>query len=501
MNVHFRNCGKKPCQHAIIVFSLMLILSAEPVWAATPLPEDRRLESLLISSQDTLPEVEYANPDDPSLTRILDIAAYKNPTIAAAIERVNQARADVKGAAADLGPSVTGGLGARWNKDAGQSYALDPATGAVTGVIPAGYRNSYNATLSFLQTLYSGGSLAANKKAAEFALEGTRAEGLRAYQNVQNSVRTYYYDTLRALAQLQVRTEAYELSLEHLKQTQALFRGGIVPMGDVLRVQVSTSQSELNRLRAANNLDVAWLTLERAVNDPLPRTEVLKPVSGDSVSRLKPPLGTIPGDPTGRALTQRAEIKTYEYYKLRADQLVKAAEGQYLPRVQISGQTGNNDDSFFPSDNDTWYVEMGLQWTLFDSGKTASQVLRAKASARELLYQIDDLIAQIRLEVMTAELNLRSALIRLLIAQEQVKRAEEDYRRTMKRYEAQMSTNLDVLDSRLSLTDSRTEYVNAVYDIAIAQANLIYAMGDDIPPRDLFQGDGASARVMEDMKK
>lgn len=416
-----------------------------------------------------------AEIDDPTLAGILDIAAQKNPTIGAAIERVNQSRAEARGAAADMGPSIVGGLGAQWNKDDPDLFNTNS------------YRNTYTSTLSFIQTVYAGGSLAANKRAAEFALEGVREEGARAYQKVLGAVRSNYYDVLRAHAILQVRTEALELSREHLRQTEALFRGGMVPMGDVLRVQVSVSQGEIDQLRSANDLEVAWKTLVRNVGAAPARTDVLKPLAGDKAFELTPPRYTFPSDPVARALAQRPELKTYANYKKRADELAKAAAGEYLPRVQLNAQTGQTDDRFLPGDNDDWYVALNLQWTLFDSGKAASQVSRMKASARELLYQIDDLTAQIELEVSTAAENLSSATSRYAVAQTQITKAEEDYRRTMRRYEAQMSTNLDVLDSRMALTNSRTEFVNSVYDIALAQANMLYAMGDDVLPDRFFK--------------
>ena len=438
---------------------------------------------------------------DRELDGILETASYNNPNIAAAIERVNQARADLKSAASKFGPTVTGAVGAQWNKDAQSGVVLDPMTGRTVGVMPVGYRNAYNASLSFVQTLYSGGTLTANKRAAGLALSASMAEGTRVYQNVLNSVRTSYYDCMRALAQLQVAIEALNLSQEHLKQTEALYHAGLVPMGDVLRVKVSVSQGELDRISAENALNVNWVVLERVVGVTLPKEQILRPVSGDRTHELEPPVYQAPGDAVGRAFEQRAEIKAYELQRQRAEQLAKAASGQRLPSLFLEGQTSTADDNFWPGGNDTWYVQLGLQWTLYDSGEITSQVEKAKASARELLYQIDDLNGQVRQEVVQAELNLRSALTRLEVAEDQISTAEEDYRIALRRYDAQVGTNLDVLDARVSLTDSRTEYVNAVYDIAIAQSGLIYAMGDDLPPQGLFQGGEVSEEIMDEMKK
>jgi hypothetical protein len=42
-------------------------------------------------------------------------------------------------------------------------------------------------------------------------------------------------------------------------------------------------------------------------------------------------------------------------------------------------------------------------------------------------------------------------------------------------------------------------YVNAVYDIAVAQSGLIYAIGEDKAPDNLFSGGDASRKAMEEI--
>jgi outer membrane protein TolC len=428
--------------------------------------------------------------DDSKLAEILDIAAQKNSNIFAAIERINQAKADVRSAKSKFGPTVTAGVGAKWNKDSQESVALDPATGATIGMVPTGYRNAYNASLTLIQTLYTGGTMTANRRAAELALSATRAESVRVYQSVLNSVRIAYYDCQRALAQSQVAAASLTLSREHLKQTEVMHNVGVVQMGDVLRVKVAVSQAELDRISAENALDVGWVALERLVGTELRRKEILIPVSGDRTRDLKPPSFTLTQDALAQALEQRYEIKAYDLQRQRAEQMAKAAEGQRLPTVALSGWTGTTDDSFWPGGNDAWYVQLGLEWIIFDSGEISSQVDKANASARELLHQIDDLHGQVRQEVVQAELNLCSALTRLDVAKDQIDTAEEDYRIALLRYDAQAGTNLDVLDARVALTNSRMEYVDAVYDIAIAQSGLIYAIGGDEPPAGLVGESG-----------
>ena len=113
---------------------------------------------------------------DVRLSEILELASRGNPNIAAAKEKVAQAREDARSAAAAMGPTVSIGASARYETD----------------------RNAYNASLNLIQTLYAGGSLRANRRAAELSLSAVESESARTYQEVLNEVRVRYYDCLRA---------------------------------------------------------------------------------------------------------------------------------------------------------------------------------------------------------------------------------------------------------------------------------------------------------------
>ena len=411
-----------------------------------------------------------ANANDAVLDKLLETAAANNPRISAAAERVNQARASVGGTAARMRPSLTGN-----------------AYGRLTNEERDLGREVYSASLSLVQTLYAGGSLKANKAAAELYLSAAKAESIRTYQETLNSVRESYYETLRASALLSVAEESLNMSREHLKQTEALYKGGMAPKGDVLRVKVSVSQAEQERISAEGNLDMSLAALERAVGQKIQKSEIIPKTSESDDPR--PPSYSVPEDIVGQALSQRPEISAYEFYGKRANELVKAAKGQNLPEITLSGNlaTTGTDYYYGRQNDDSMYVQLGLQWTLYDGGAAASEVARLKSSAQEVLRELENLNAQIRQEAVQAEIRLESAEKRFRIAGNQAEDAREDYRLALRRYDAQVGTNLDVLDSRAALTDSRRALVNAVYDIAAAQCGMIFAVGEDVQGVGMFE--------------
>ena len=407
--------------------------------------------------------------DDPELLYLLETAAQYNPNISAVAERINQTKEDLKRAVSELAPDVAIGGTARANNE--ELYGRG--------------KEETNAFVSLSQTLYSGGSLTANKKAAKMALSAQIAEGTRAYQEVMHNVRNAYFECLRAMAQVQVAEESLTLSKEHLRQAEALFRGGMAPKGDVLRVKVSVNQSELDMVTAQSNLDVGWTALEHAVGTRLDRSKALEFTPQEKIDELSPPAYEIPADFLDRALSQRAEILAYRAHIERADYLIRAARGQKSPSVSLSGRW-NSDEDASSLTNGEWYVQLDMQLMLYDGGEASSNIRKAQATARELESQIESLESQIKQETAAAEIKLRAAFTRKNLAYEQMATSQEDYRIALRRYDAQMGTNLDVLDARRELINSRTQYVNAVYDIASAQVGLIYALGDDMPPENLL---------------
>jgi outer membrane protein TolC len=403
-----------------------------------------------------------------SLDQVVSMGLENNPLIGAASEATNQAVAVLDQAKAGFGPTLDASLGATWQREAQSTYAFGPA-GSVIGYVPLSYRNTYQAALTLTQTLYSGGTLTANRKAAELSLAAARADEFRTRQSVENAIQTGYFSLQRARAKLKVALENLSLTKEHLKQASAFYRAGVVAKNEVLRVQVAVSQAEQERIKADTGVQVAFVSLERAVGISLPGIVEDK--------RMVPPTLSLSGDLTGLALNNRAELTSLESSRKAAEQTALASAGRALPQVGLQGQVANTDDEFFPTEGDDWSISLGVSWRLYDSGEIRAATRQAQASARELLHRYDDMKNQILQQVTVASADLASATARIEVARDQVAQAQEDYRMALRRYESQVGTNIDVLDARVSLVSAQNSFADAIYDAANADANLIYAVG------------------------
>lgn len=422
--------------------------------------------------------------EEPQVLKDLIAQAEKNnPLISAQHQKVIRYDRAIDEAKGKMGPQAVAAYGALFQKDALISVpsAIAPYIKPLgINLSPLDSKELYGAAVGLMQTIYSGGSLQAMRSAATLARDATLAEEIRVRQNVDNAVRVAYYNEKRAEAKKIVAEEAVKLTNDHLGRAQKLFNGGVIPRADVLRAKVAVADANLNLIRAGNAVELMITALERAVGSPIDTASL----RGNAVTRVeKKAIHTAVKNPVSSddityAWNNRAELKMYSLLSKQAGQIARAAKGQLLPQVAAGGLLSNVDDKVIPGGNTEWQLGVMGYWKFLDSGQMKAKAAQAQAQAKELLYRLDDMKNAIKMDVTQAELNLRSAQTRLEVATRQVTESEEDYRIAVKRYEGNVGTNLDMMDARLALIASRTNLVDAIYDIEISKANLIFAMGE-----------------------
>lgn len=408
----------------------------------------------------------------------VSIAMASNPQISIAEERVEQAKARLRGSAALKAPMLTASA-------LYQETWLEPRYPVYSGGVPtssyalAGYRETWKTALTLSWLLYSSGGVENGIRSASLALDAVRAESVRIRQAVDHGVRSAFFELQRARARRSVAEDALSLAREHQRQVEALFRNGIVAKNEMLRAQVAVSEAELNLIRSSNGTDVAFSALERATGASIKGSYDLPDPAMD------PGPLEVPEDPSGTALALRPELEALDFSWRSAKATAAAAAASKGPSLYLQGEAFSAGQEFYPDEVDDWKITAVAEWKLYDGGSSAARRDEALAAARELMYRVEDMKRQIILEVSSSMLDLMSAMQRLDVARGQVALAKEDYRMAVARYAAQVGTNIDVLDARIALSSSRIELVDAVYDAFQADSDVRFAMGADrIMPED-----------------
>ncbi|HPE67462.1 MAG TPA: TolC family protein [Synergistales bacterium] len=400
-----------------------------------------------------------------TLEKALEMAERNNPLISASGERIAQARARLDRASAASLPQL--GVSLLYQEVQNEPrYPVVPA-----GYAKAGFESTWKAALTLNWLLYSGGAVRLNTESKRIALFGVEAREKRTRQTVLWGVAAAWYDLRRAEGKLTVAEDVFALTKEHLQHVEALFRNGMTAKNEVLRVQVSVSEAELNLIRAENAVAVEWKALERAVGVPLCGAFDLPP------REESPELFSMPQDAVSVGLAHRPEMEALDLAARSASLASQAANAQGGPQVALVGEVYAADDEFFPQKQNDWKVTLLASWSFFDGGASSARAREARAAAEEFLFRMEDMKRQIELEISVARLNCESSLQRISTGRTMVESAEEDYRMALRRYTAQVGTNIDVLDARVALSNARNQLVESVYDSLKARAEMEYAMG------------------------
>jgi NodT family efflux transporter outer membrane factor (OMF) lipoprotein len=319
--------------------------------------------------------------DDPELTRIVERALHQNLDLAAAIARVEQARAAAREAGAQLLPT------ADLTAQAARIHeSLESPIGAVARHLP-GYQRDQSeydvgAGASWEIDLFGGlrrGAQAttAEAQAAEAEQVGTHimvaADAADAYFQVRG-------DQARiAVARAQVTTDERLVEL-----VERRFRSGVATDRELARAQALLSQARASLQPLAINLE-AQLNLLDVLMGAQPGTYAAEL---KSPQEIPPPPGIPSDDAPTTVLRRRPDVIAAERRLAASNARIGEAISEYYPKISIAGLLGFESLSaghLFRAATFQPEALAGLRWRLFDFGKVDAQVAQAKGANAEAL--------------------------------------------------------------------------------------------------------------------
>jgi outer membrane protein TolC len=313
-------------------------------------------------------------------------------------------------------------------------------------------------------TLASAG--ARNIDAAEAQLRTTRE------QIVFGVVQTYAaaYQAQEGIA---VLLDQVELAAAHLKDTEALFRAGMVTKDLVLRAGVEQQKIilQLKRLQQQHR------TTRRGLG-------VLMGTGLDGVGRLEP-LPEVVVDPTadgrdwaGEALDRRPELAQAQAMELASKNMQIDAGLQFLPQLAVTGSYSWTDQSAgFDGKQDSWWIGLGASVPIWDGGIKIHKARIAASQRRQAQANLKMQRQQVQQEAKDAFDQWNSAREALPVAQLEQELATEAYRLAEVRYKAGAARQIELLDARAALQGSELSLLQTRIAERVAGAALLKAAG------------------------
>lgn len=431
-----------------LLAALAALLAAAPPEAA-PAPNVLRLEDALRIAQEAQPSVRQARAQ-----------------IEAAQARVTQARSGLfPQVNATLGYQVStknylsrpGSLPSSINQTSNSSFNLgNYLSGAVT---------ASQLVWDFGQTTGRWRAAQRNAEAQESGEKGSRLQAALA-------VRTAYLDARGARALFEVAEQAVAASQRHVAQAQGFFDLGAKPKIDVVQAQSELANSQLQRIQAANAYRTAKAQLSSAMGREGPGDfevgdDTLPPVEGEAL-----PFASL----LDEAVRARPEIAQFEL-EIRAQQeLLRSNEGTYWPTVGVqTGFTGGGQD--FTALGWNWSAQATVSWPIFEGYRSDGAVAEAKALVAALQAQRDGLRQQVALELEQARLAVDAGKQALMTATEAMTLARDRLELSEGRYRTGAGSIIELEDAQTAFTNAAGQRVKSEFDLAVARANLLKALG------------------------
>lgn len=405
-----------------------------------------------------------------SLNRAIELALKNNNDIR--ISKINSDIADEKvneawGSA--VYPDISGSVNYRKALKRG---VFNIETPFFSGTFPVGTDNTMTASVNVEQTLFSGAAFIAIRIAKSYS-EIAGKLYVSAKNELKVKVKEAYYSHLLAKEVVNLTKQNLTLAEDNLKNTQSLYRAGMISEYDLVRagVQVQNLIPEVQSAEHALNMSsnyiklLTGLSFEEAIsiNDSLVYTEQkLEEFEGyfDRAIKMNP-------------LLVGLELET----RMR-DDVVTARFAQHFPTLSATGswqtEAQENDDRSIGNwrFNQSSFIGLNLRVPIFKGFQTSAVVEQAKLDHQIAIETYEKTKKQLGNQLLDLLGTIEKDKQKISAYSATINQAELAYSIAQKRFSSGLSTQLEVLDAMVSLTRSKVNYLTALYDFYISNAKL-----------------------------
>jgi len=356
-------------------------------------------------------------------------------------------------------------------------FGAQPVSLFPGGKIKLGVLDTYDFRINASQPLFTGFRLRNRRLAAEAGVNGKVYEMRKNKVELVYKVQAAYANVLKAQKFIQIANTTRDQVQTHLRDVENYVEQGMARKDELLRVRVKHSEAELTILQAQNAFDLAFAALESLLGEKLPANSTFEEMKAAGMSSLDIEASY------QQALGQRAEVQSIRYVKKAAVIGKKIAKGSWLPSLAAFGSYGYGKPGLNFIKNewmDYWIVGAGVEWNVWNWGKSRSQVQQAELKSISVSEAERQLQLAIRLDVTQACLQIDEAAKRFKMTTELEQQAGETYQVVENSYKQGQVTNSEYLDAQLDLTRAQLQKAQAEIDYALAEANWLRSVGNNL---------------------
>jgi len=342
-------------------------------------------------------------------------------------------------------------------------------------------------TIGVSQNLFDSGARETANSQARRAVDTASLGSVNTRQTTILVVTQDFYQLLLSLDLVKVAQAQVARYQQAVDVTQAQVQAGTVAAKEVYQAQSDLANAQVTLLQDQNQVQLSSATLKNALG--VATSGAVQPAPLAAADQL-PPLPV-----AGSALTLDAALAIAYSSRpdLRQQQATLASLNAALQQVhREAGLTVRGDYVLtYQATNDVGTRGVDSQflvtgsYPVFDAGNARGAVRIAQAQRDVALNQLEQVRQQIRLDTEQAYDTRATNLQAAGLAQAAVTSAQVNYDAAVAARQEGIGTVLDITTAQATLTQAQNQYVVAVYNFYIADAQLQRALGRNdafLPP-------------------
>jgi outer membrane protein TolC len=382
------------------------------------------------------------------------LALAGNPSMEAALARVEKARARLRQATAAWWPSLDlAGSGGRV-KQSDSAWAMSGALARLYGQDLDQSSEQYEGSVQATWLLFDGFYRKFKEEQAGYGEQAAAAGRDDARRLLVAAVAEAFLNAQLAQANVGIAGADQDFYTRQLQDAQNRYDAGAGSWGDVLNIKVQLNTARTAFLLAGREFEAAGYGLAALlglVDAQFPKQLSLQPLGQDMA--LASPAQT-PEQLIEEALRLRPDVRQLTLAVRQAEAGIGMAEAGLYPKLQLTGAINDyRQGSFRLSEDDVGNtVALNLSWNLFAGGLDTARRLEAEQAHREMNAALLDLRNQVAAEVRRELTLLEAAREQLLLQRESVGLVEENRDLARSEYEAGQAALLRLNEAQRDLT-------------------------------------------------
>lgn len=342
--------------------------------------------------------------------------------------------------------------------------------------------NTASVGVTVEQPLFTGGAIASSVALADITARIRMHELVLARRNVIYETRIAYWAVVEAEERLRAIRDRLAQVRSLVTDSENRLSAGVLTRSDLLAVEMSEAETEMQELRARNALEVAAMRLRTLTG--LDAATAIEPVSdvgettGDTID------GAADLDVfIARALANRSDLAALRLAVVAQEESLRSVAAERFPQLAAIGSVSYASPvpNEFPADSGfgtTWSVGITGRYELGNQPRIGHALRATREDRNAADAQLRAAEERVALEVRMNYLEWQTAAEEVLVAQTMVAQAEENLQETRARVRTGTALRTEELDAEARVLEARLARTSARIGRRTAGETLLRSTGE-----------------------